>query len=127
MMFITFLPYLFWELDITVARRLIVVWGATYYIGQGLKDLYVLRAASLAAPPPPSPRRAWVSWLCVRHGLHFGASKVRRRALRRVLLATDACAVWCGVVWRGAVWCGVVWRGVVCCVPVSVRCTRFPG
>ena len=41
MMFILFLPFLFWEYDITVARRLIVVWGATYYIGQGLKDLYV--------------------------------------------------------------------------------------
>lgn len=39
--FILFLPYLFWEYDIVVARRLIILWGALYYIGQSLKDMCV--------------------------------------------------------------------------------------
>ena len=41
MMFILFLPFLFWDFDVTVARRLIMVWGFTYYVGQGLKDMCV--------------------------------------------------------------------------------------
>jgi hypothetical protein len=38
-MFIMFLPALFWAFDVTVARRLIIMWCAAYFIGQGLKDM----------------------------------------------------------------------------------------
>jgi hypothetical protein len=39
--FILFLPYLFWEFDIVVARRLVLLWGIVYFAGQSLKDMYV--------------------------------------------------------------------------------------
>lgn len=36
--YITFIPWILWEWDLAVARRLISVWGASMYIGQLLKE-----------------------------------------------------------------------------------------
>jgi len=46
--YITFLPFVFWNVDDYIARRLIVLWVFTMYTGQGLKDI-------LCWPRPPSP------------------------------------------------------------------------
>ena len=45
--FITFMPFLFWEADASVARRVVLQWGVAYYVGQALKDVLML-------PRPPA-------------------------------------------------------------------------
>jgi len=45
--FISFLPFLFWEVDDSIARRIIMQWGIVYYVGQALKDMVQL-------PRPPA-------------------------------------------------------------------------
>lgn len=35
----TFIPFWFWNIDGAVGRRVVFVWSAVMYIGQGLKDL----------------------------------------------------------------------------------------
>ncbi|XP_075057962.1 sphingosine-1-phosphate phosphatase 2 isoform X3 [Mixophyes fleayi] len=46
--YITFLPFIFWNLDSFIARRMIFVWCIVMYIGQASKDL-------LKWPRPSSP------------------------------------------------------------------------
>lgn len=46
--YITFLPFVFWNVDDYIARRLIVLWVFNMYAGQGLKDV-------LCWPRPDSP------------------------------------------------------------------------
>ncbi|KAM4695549.1 sphingosine-1-phosphate phosphatase 2 [Discoglossus pictus] len=46
--YITFLPFTFWNIDPTIARRLIIVWATVMYMGQASKDL-------LKWPRPSSP------------------------------------------------------------------------
>ena len=61
--FILFLPYLFWEYDVVIARRVVMLWGLLYYVGQSLKDLYVtagLCVSSLMPVPVSCP----VLWRC---------------------------------------------------------------
>jgi len=48
MFYILFLPLLFWLIDCSLARRVILMWFFTYYTGQYLKDL-------LQLPRPSSP------------------------------------------------------------------------
>ena len=48
MFYITFLPFVFWNIDDYIARRLIVLWVFNMYAGQGLKDI-------LCWPRPDSP------------------------------------------------------------------------
>jgi sphingosine-1-phosphate phosphatase 1 len=45
--FISFLPFLFWEADDSIARRITMQWGLVYYVGQALKDMVQL-------PRPPA-------------------------------------------------------------------------
>ena len=46
--YILFLPFLFWCVDVPLARRLSCLWGVVYFVGQSAKDL-------LRLPRPPSP------------------------------------------------------------------------
>lgn len=46
--YITFLPFVFWNVDDYIARRLIMLWVFNMYTGQGLKDI-------LCWPRPKSP------------------------------------------------------------------------
>jgi len=46
--YITFLPFVYWNVDEYIARRLIVLWVFNMYVGQGLKDV-------LKWPRPPCP------------------------------------------------------------------------
>lgn len=46
--YITFLPFVFWNVDDYIGRRLIILWVFNMYAGQGLKDV-------LCWPRPPSP------------------------------------------------------------------------
>lgn len=46
--YITFLPFIFWNVDDYIARRLIMLWVFNMYTGQGLKDI-------LCWPRPKSP------------------------------------------------------------------------
>ena len=50
--YITFLPWLFWEVDMQVARRLLALWVSSMYSGQLLKELLRL--------PRPDPARVTV-------------------------------------------------------------------
>lgn len=36
-MYITFFPFVFWNIDLALARRLVYMWCITMYLGQGLK------------------------------------------------------------------------------------------
>ena len=45
--FISFLPFLFWEVDSGMARRVVLQWGTSYWLGQALKDLVQM-------PRPPA-------------------------------------------------------------------------
>lgn len=46
--YITFLPFVYWNVDDFIARRLIMLWVFNMYAGQGLKDI-------LCWPRPKSP------------------------------------------------------------------------
>ena len=46
--YITFLPFIFWNVDDYIGRRLIILWVFNMYAGQGLKDV-------LCWPRPSSP------------------------------------------------------------------------
>ena len=45
--FITAIPFLFWEVDSGMARRVVLQWGTSYWLGQALKDLVQM-------PRPPA-------------------------------------------------------------------------
>lgn len=47
--YITFLPFIFWNIDSTVARSMIVTWAVSMYIGQSFKQLFKIRRP--ASPP----------------------------------------------------------------------------
>ena len=47
--YLTFFPFLLWNLDDFIGRRLLVLWAFAMYIGQGLKD--ILRWPRPASPP----------------------------------------------------------------------------
>ncbi|XP_045916894.1 sphingosine-1-phosphate phosphatase 1-like [Micropterus dolomieu] len=49
MFFIIFFPFLFWNIDALVSRRLIVVWAWNLFVGQSTKDL--VRWSRPASPP----------------------------------------------------------------------------
>ncbi|XP_071399839.1 sphingosine-1-phosphate phosphatase 1-like [Centroberyx affinis] len=49
MFFIIFFPFLFWNVDALVSRRLIVVWAWNLFVGQSTKDL--VRWSRPASPP----------------------------------------------------------------------------
>lgn len=49
MFFIAFFPFLFWNIDALVSRRLIIVWAWNLFIGQSTKDL--VRWSRPASPP----------------------------------------------------------------------------
>ncbi|KAF7669179.1 hypothetical protein LDENG_00240820 [Lucifuga dentata] len=49
MFFIVFFPFLFWNVDALVSRRLIVVWAWNLFVGQSTKD--VVRWSRPASPP----------------------------------------------------------------------------
>ncbi|XP_034555570.1 sphingosine-1-phosphate phosphatase 1-like [Notolabrus celidotus] len=49
MFFIIFFPYLFWNIDALVSRRLIVVWAWNLFVGQSTKDM--IRWSRPASPP----------------------------------------------------------------------------
>ncbi|KAM4633234.1 sphingosine-1-phosphate phosphatase 1-like [Polymixia lowei] len=49
MFFIVFFPFLFWNVDALVSRRLIVVWAWNLFVGQSTKDL--IRWSRPASPP----------------------------------------------------------------------------
>ncbi|KAM3861657.1 sphingosine-1-phosphate phosphatase 1-like [Diretmus argenteus] len=49
MFFIVFFPFLFWNVDALVSRRLIVVWAWNLFVGQSTKDL--VRWSRPASPP----------------------------------------------------------------------------
>lgn len=49
MFFIAFFPFLFWNVDALVSRRLIVVWAWNLFVGQSTKDL--VRWSRPASPP----------------------------------------------------------------------------
>ncbi|XP_076024122.1 sphingosine-1-phosphate phosphatase 1-like [Genypterus blacodes] len=49
MFFIIFFPFLFWNVDALVSRRLIVVWAWNLFVGQSTKD--VVRWSRPASPP----------------------------------------------------------------------------
>ncbi|KAK0148016.1 Sphingosine-1-phosphate phosphatase 1 [Merluccius polli] len=49
MFFIAFFPFLFWNVDALVGRRLIVVWAWNLFLGQSTKDL--VRWSRPASPP----------------------------------------------------------------------------
>lgn len=45
----SFFPLWFWNVDSAVGRRVVIVWSATFYIGQGLKD--IIKWKRPASPP----------------------------------------------------------------------------
>ncbi|XP_072218012.1 sphingosine-1-phosphate phosphatase 1 [Leuresthes tenuis] len=49
MFFIIFFPFLFWNIDAVVSRRLIVVWAWNLFVGQSTKDM--VRWSRPASPP----------------------------------------------------------------------------
>lgn len=49
MFFIVFFPFLFWNVDALVSRRLIVVWAWNLFVGQSTKDM--IRWSRPASPP----------------------------------------------------------------------------
>lgn len=49
MFFIVFFPFLFWNIDALVSRRLIVVWAWNLFVGQSTKDM--VRWSRPASPP----------------------------------------------------------------------------
>lgn len=49
MFFIIFFPFLFWNIDALVSRRLIVVWAWNLFVGQSTKDM--VRWSRPASPP----------------------------------------------------------------------------
>jgi len=49
MFFIVFFPFVFWNVDALVSRRLIIVWAWNLFIGQSTKDL--VRWSRPASPP----------------------------------------------------------------------------
>ncbi|KAM6906717.1 sphingosine-1-phosphate phosphatase 1-like [Lycodopsis pacificus] len=49
MFFIVFFPFLFWNIDTLVSRRLIVVWAWNLFVGQSTKDM--VRWSRPASPP----------------------------------------------------------------------------
>ncbi|XP_014845689.1 PREDICTED: sphingosine-1-phosphate phosphatase 1 [Poecilia mexicana] len=49
MFFIVFFPFLFWNIDALVSRRLIVVWAWNLFVGQSTKDM--IRWSRPASPP----------------------------------------------------------------------------
>ncbi|XP_039981980.1 sphingosine-1-phosphate phosphatase 1-like [Xiphias gladius] len=49
MFFIVFFPFLFWNIDALVSRRLIVVWAWNLFLGQSTKDM--VRWSRPASPP----------------------------------------------------------------------------
>ncbi|XP_056150728.1 sphingosine-1-phosphate phosphatase 1-like [Lampris incognitus] len=49
MFFIVFFPFLFWNVDALISRRLIVVWAWNLFVGQSTKD--VVRWSRPASPP----------------------------------------------------------------------------
>uniref|UniRef100_A0A3Q0R1F8 Sphingosine-1-phosphate phosphatase 1a n=1 Tax=Amphilophus citrinellus TaxID=61819 RepID=A0A3Q0R1F8_AMPCI len=49
MFFIAFFPFLFWNIDALVSRRLIVVWAWNLFVGQSTKDM--IRWSRPASPP----------------------------------------------------------------------------
>ncbi|CAN9507369.1 unnamed protein product [Ophioblennius macclurei] len=49
MFFIVFFPFLFWNVDALVSRRLIVVWAWNLFVGQSTKDM--VRWSRPASPP----------------------------------------------------------------------------
>ncbi|XP_070781935.1 sphingosine-1-phosphate phosphatase 1-like [Enoplosus armatus] len=49
MFFIIFFPFLFWNIDALVSRRLIVVWAWNLFVGQSTKDM--IRWSRPASPP----------------------------------------------------------------------------
>ncbi|XP_034017494.1 sphingosine-1-phosphate phosphatase 1-like [Thalassophryne amazonica] len=49
MFFIVFFPFLFWNVDAVVSRRLIVVWAWNLFVGQSTKDM--VRWSRPASPP----------------------------------------------------------------------------
>lgn len=49
MFFIIFFPFLFWNVDALVSRRLIVVWAWNLFVGQSTKDM--VRWSRPASPP----------------------------------------------------------------------------
>lgn len=49
MFFIVFFPFLFWNIDPLVSRRLIVVWAWNLFVGQSTKDM--VRWSRPASPP----------------------------------------------------------------------------
>ena len=60
--FITFLPLFFWEGYYTIGRRVILLWGTQYYVGQLLKELLQL--------PRPDPRL--VAQLETHYAIEYG-------------------------------------------------------
>lgn len=49
MFFIIFFPFLFWNIDALVSRRLIIVWAWNLFVGQSTKDM--VRWSRPASPP----------------------------------------------------------------------------
>lgn len=49
MFFIVFFPFLFWNIDALVSRRLIIVWAWNLFLGQSTKDM--VRWSRPASPP----------------------------------------------------------------------------
>lgn len=49
MFFIVFFPFLFWNIDALVSRRLIIVWAWNLFVGQSTKDM--VRWSRPASPP----------------------------------------------------------------------------
>lgn len=49
MFFIVFFPFVFWNIDALVSRRLIVVWAWNLFVGQSTKDM--IRWSRPASPP----------------------------------------------------------------------------
>ena len=51
--YLTFFPFIFWNLDEYLGRRLVFLWGVLMYLGQCSKDI-------IQWPRPPSPPVIWV-------------------------------------------------------------------
>uniref|UniRef100_A0A1I8F3S5 AcidPPc domain-containing protein n=1 Tax=Macrostomum lignano TaxID=282301 RepID=A0A1I8F3S5_9PLAT len=57
--YLTFFPYWFWNVDGYAGRRVLIVWAASMYVGQALKEIMQIpRPAS----PPVAKQRSATSW-----------------------------------------------------------------
>ena len=59
--YITFLPFLVWDVDFHIARRIVYLWTLVMYTGQALKDV-------LKWPRPPKPVKRLETWFDNEYG-----------------------------------------------------------